>query len=370
LLDIPVEDLGTALLTLAAVTHQQIAFDYRSVEGYKSSALSGTYTVADGLHVLIGAAPFLIRATPSGVLTVTARPAASAADARAVTDQLPLLTNPAVTKGGNSQDEVIVSAERARLAPRVGAFVNEISVLGPWEGLARWRIPVCPQVTGLPLDNGESILERISEVARETGVPLAGEICRPNLFVFVTREPTQLLKEMENRARAATFGHASTADIDQFIATPRVARVWYNSTTATSDSFKAAAGFPPFTQITGTGSLENVTTDWEKASHVTRTTERAFADVYIVIDMDRLQGVAVGQFADYVAMLGLAEIKRGAQVGDAPTILRLFDGAPQAALPRMSDWDQAFIKSVYETDQRVTVQQSEIAQGMLREIVR
>src|SRR6202041_1281155 len=74
-IDIPVEDLGTALLKLAAVTHQQIAFDYKSVEGYKSTALSGTYTAAEGLHRLIGTAPFLIRATPSGVLTVATNPA-------------------------------------------------------------------------------------------------------------------------------------------------------------------------------------------------------------------------------------------------------------------------------------------------------
>ena len=370
LIDIPVEDLGTALLTLAADTHQQIAFDYRSVAGYKSTALSGTYTVADGLRVLIGAAPFVIRATPSGVLTVTANPLSGATEASAVTEQPPLPASVTAANSAAIQDEVIVSAQRAQLAARVSAFVNEISVPETWEGLARWRIPLCPQVTGLPLDNGESILERISEVARGAGVPLAGETCRPNLYVFVTHNPKQLLKDMESRARAATFGHASTVAIDEFIATPRVARVWYNSSTESSDSFRAPAGFPPFSQVIGAGMPENVTTDWEKASHVTRTTERAFTNVYIVIDKDQLQGVAVGQFADYVAMLGLAEIKAGAQLGDAPTILKLFAGAPQAALPRMSEWDQAFIKSVYETDQRVTVQRSEIALGMLREIVR
>src|SRR5580700_2141312 len=86
LINIPVEDLGTALLTLATVTHQQIAFDYKSVAGYQSTALSGTYTVAEGLNVLIGAAPFLIRTTPSGVLTLAGKPATGPQKAQTVAD--------------------------------------------------------------------------------------------------------------------------------------------------------------------------------------------------------------------------------------------------------------------------------------------
>jgi hypothetical protein len=369
-IDIPAEDLGTALLTLAAVTHQQIAFDYKSVADYKSTALSGTYTVAEGLHVLIGTAPFLIGATPSGVLTVAVKPASGAVDASTVTEQLPAAAE--LTASGSSalQGEVIISATRAQLAPRVRTFVNEISVLEPGAGLARWHVPVCPQVTGLQREDGEFILWRISEVARGAGVRLAGERCHPNLFVFVTLDPKQLLTDMK-RQRAGTFGRAAPVEIDEFIATPRVARVWYDSAMESPDSFAPANGFPPFGQMTAATGLPGgtVTTDWERASRVTRTVERVFTGVCIVIDKAHLQGVALGQLADYIAMVGLTQIKPGAQLGDAPTILKLFDGAPQAALPGMSDWDQAFVKSLYATEQAVTVQRSEIARGMLREIV-
>jgi hypothetical protein len=371
LIDIPVEDLGTALLTLALATHQQIAFDYKSVEGYKSAALSGTYTVAEGLHVLIGTAPFLIRATPSGVLTVAAKPAPIAGDASTVTAQRSSPAEPTASASRAFPDEVIVSAGRAELAPRVDAFVNSILVLEQGEGLARWHVPVCPLVTGLRQEDGEFILWRISEVARGAGVPLAGERCHPNLFVVVTLDPKRLLTDLEKRQRATTFGQAPPADIDEFIATSRVARVWYNCAMETPDSSSATHGFPPFGQVTGGASLPgNITTDWERTSRVTRTMERAITSLFVVIDKGHLQGVTLGQLADYVAMVGLTQIKPGAQLSDAPTILKLFDGAPQAALPGMSDWDQAFVKSVYATEQKVTVQRGEIALGMLREIVR
>jgi hypothetical protein len=80
---IPAQDLGSALLEFAAATHQQIAFDPQQVRGYRSTALSGTYAVEDGLQTLTGSAPFLIRTTPSGVLTVAAAPAVSSEPVRA-----------------------------------------------------------------------------------------------------------------------------------------------------------------------------------------------------------------------------------------------------------------------------------------------
>ncbi|HTB66005.1 MAG TPA: hypothetical protein VK727_07230 [Steroidobacteraceae bacterium] len=370
LISIPVEDLGTALLSLAAVTHQQIAFDYKSVEGYKSTALSGTYTAAEGLRVLIGAAPFLVRATPSGVLTVAAKQAPISAEASTGTDRPSFPGERTASASGALQDEVIISASRTQLAPKVSAFVNAISVPAQGEGLARWHMPVCPQVTGLQREDGEFVLWRISEVARAAGVPLAGEHCDPNLIVFLTLDPKQLLMDMEKRQRAVTFGHAAPVEIDEFIATPRVVRVWYNSAVESPDNFTPAHGFPPFAQMTGQGLVGNVTTDWEKASRVTRTVVRAFTRVCIVVDKGHLQGVTLGQLAAYIAMVGLAQIKPDAQLSDAPTILRLFDGTPQGALPGMSDWDLAFIKSMYATEQTVAVQRGEIARGMLREIVR
>jgi hypothetical protein len=376
LINIPIEDLGTALLSYAATTHQQIAFDYKLVEGYRSTALSGTYTVAEGLQVLIGAAPLMVQATPSGVLTVAAKPAPVAGDARVAN------TEPAASARNLSQDEVIVSARRAALTPKVSAFVNEIAVLEHGEGLARWNVPVCPEVTGLPQEAGEFILERISEVARDAGVPLAAENCHPNLFVFVTVDPQQLLQAMEKRDRVVTFGHATPDDIDAFIASPWIARVWYNAAMETADNVSAAYGFPHAGQITqpsgtsqpggsqGGGLPPGVTTDWERASRVARPSVWSFALVYVVIDQKRLQGVTRGQLADYVAMVGLAQIKPGAKFGDDPTILKLFDGAPQAAPPRMSDWDRAFVKSLYTVQQSVAVQKSEIALEMAREVAR
>ncbi len=82
--------------------------------------------------------------------------------------------------------------------------------------------------------------------------------------------------------------------------------------------------------------------------------------------IDGLSGVTRGQLADYVAMVGLAQLNADLQLGDAPTILTLFSGTPQAASAGMTDWDQAFLKALYDTDQRIKKQRSQISRDMVR----
>ena len=59
-------------------------------------------------------------------------------------------------------------------------------------------------------------------------------------------------------------------------------------------------------------------------------------------DQKRLTGVSRGQSADYVVMVCLAKLRPEARLGDARTIPKLFDAAPQAEPAGLTDWDQAF----------------------------
>jgi hypothetical protein len=68
-------------------------------------------------------------------------------------------------------------------------------------------------------------------------------------------------------------------------------------------------------------------------------------------------------------MVSLAEIKPNPHLGDAQTILKLFAGAPQAAPAGMSDWDQAFLKSLYGTAHDSKLQRSLMMRSMVRELV-
>ncbi len=269
-----------------------------------------------------------------------------------------------------SLDEVTIRARRAELARKVSKFVNQIAATENAEGLPRWNEPVCPLVTGLPRQEGEFILERVSQIARATAVPLAGERCRPNLYIVVTSDPKKALEGLDHRHRLLVFGGTGASVVHDFIATPRAVRVWYSSDM--TDPFGTPPDTPtvfsPCTMGPSICSLPMV--DHADPTHLSFNRIWNFSRVVLIVDQTRLHAVARGQFADYAAMVGLAEIRPDARLDDAETILKLFDAAPEAAPAGMTDWDRVFLKSLYATEQRVRQQRSEIAHNIVRQIAR
>jgi hypothetical protein len=269
----------------------------------------------------------------------------------------------------SAPQEVTVTGTREKLAPRVSRFVTQIAFRQNDEGLPRWQEPVCPLITGLPRQEGEFTLGRISEIANAANVPLGGEHCRPNLFIFVTRQPTQLLQAMEKKDRNMTFGDATSTVVDQFIATPLPVKVWYNTSMRTPEGTLPNPGVPNAALVSGgAGFGAPVYNDLDRTSHILLSKLWAFSYVFVVVDQTRLQAVSRGQFADYVAMVSLAQIKPNAHLGDAQSILTLFSGAPQAAPDGLTDWDRSFLKSLYATEQIARTQRSQIANAIVRDV--
>jgi hypothetical protein len=107
---------------------------------------------------------------------------------------------------------------------------------------------------------------------------------------------------------------------------------------------------------------------YAEASRIVNNVVYAFSTVVLIADGKRLAGVTLKQFADYVAMVGLAQIRPDARLGDVPTILKLFNGTPETAPSSMTDWDGAFLKSLYGTEQRYTQQRTQVAKTMKRQL--
>jgi hypothetical protein len=283
--------------------------------------------------------------------------------------------------------EVTITGQH-ELATRITGFVNQLTDFDYGDsnkGLARWQEPVCPLVTGLPREMAEYVLLRLSEVARAAAVPLAGENCHhPQLFIIVTKNPEAYLREQEKRHGAEVFGGAAPMLINQFIATPRPVRTWYDTVEQTPEGLPMMKmSFPGISETTlapgpGGGSVvvpvepndpvAMLANPWSQASHLVLNVVWAIKKVYVVVDPTRFKGVLLGQLADYIAMAGLAQIKLDPQVTGDPTILTLFDGDPKAASAGLTDWDQAFLKSFYESEQKSVLLRAAIARDMVRTI--
>jgi hypothetical protein len=286
--------------------------------------------------------------------------------------------------------EVTVTARRIALEKRVSKFVNQIAAAeNGGEGLARWEVPpVCPLVSGLSRRDGEFILARLSEIAHAAEVPLGDEHCHPNLYILVTDQPEDLLKGMEKRNRAFTFGYDGSnypptetpaSVVDEFIKTPRPVRIWQNimEKDAWGQPLAYCDSQMVLPQCEGEA-LHKAACDptvkyrcgkaMAGGSHLVFNSIWTLSRVFVIVDQTRLRGVTAGQLADYVAMSGFAKLKPGASPGDAPTILKLFDDAAQGAPTGMTEWDQTFLKALYATEQKSKLQRSQIAHSMMREI--
>lgn len=270
----------------------------------------------------------------------------------------------AVAQSDTSVRQVALEAQRRAIEPRVRAFVNGSLYVDSDEGPARWSSPVCPTVLGLSADDGEFILARLSQIARQEGVPLAGEHCaEPDVYVLATMKPVEFLNKWAKMQHGRMFGDATTGAINAFIATPRPVRVWYN--TRDQGDAPTSEDAPAGAEPGGIPTVPTVVTHGGDTHRVTQT----LTSVILVIDKTRLQGVTRGQLADYIGMYAFSRLRTQVRPGDAPTILGLFNSVPARSPASLTGWDEAFLQALYHTDPQSALQRASIVTRMVERIV-
>jgi hypothetical protein len=279
-------------------------------------------------------------------------------------------TTPSTTSstGKPSLPTVTVEAQR-KLNREVNHYVTAVEVRYLHDSLLRWNAKICPLVAGLTRERGEFVLTRISQNAAAARAPLAGERCAPNFFVVVTPDPDLLLTKWWRQDQRMFNMNNGMGSVNRFLQSQRPIRVWYNA------SFKSADGAPLSTGTfdsglygSGVSMSYNVPTNpMPDDTRLRHNAVQVLNSVIVIVDEKRVQDLNVGQLADYVSMVGLAEIQLDAELGDTPSILSLFKASKEPP-QGLSSWDQAFLYSLYNTNQASVMQTSMIETGMLKQI--
>jgi hypothetical protein len=251
---------------------------------------------------------------------------------------------------GKPLPQVTIEAQRASLEHRLNTFVSSITRSVPRdESLRRWREPICPLVAGLTHDEGEFLLQRLSQIARDAGVPLDNEHCgRPNLVVVITPKPDALVKAWGGHRNAFGGVRGSAAKFRRFSDKPRPVRVWYNHDFGGGDDNPMVKGSihlrPAFADVPSNGCC--------MGSHFDVRDVLVFTSVAVIVDGKQARGLQLKQLSDYIAMVALTEIDLDAPLGTAPTILSLFDVRRSGVQPPagLSAWDQEFLKWLYDSN--------------------
>jgi len=262
------------------------------------------------------------------------------------------------------QAEVTVEARRETLEKQVHTFVGELTHSRRFfpESVPRWVQPLCFLVAGVPRNHAKFVIARLSQVATSVGAPLREAGCSrnsANFHVVFTPDPAATLKSLNWHPRLLFQDDAAAPQIERFLNPPKsnVVRVWHNA------EFLGYDGTPVMPCPMGAG-LCNRAID----SRISLSAVQAFTETFVVIDSTRLEGIQIGQISDYIAMVGLVDVDVDANLGDAPSILRLFSHAPDEHPEGLTEWDRDFLKALYHTDQRNAQQRGQIVTMMVNEI--
>ncbi|MFZ2509317.1 MAG: hypothetical protein WAW79_12695, partial [Steroidobacteraceae bacterium] len=201
--------------------------------------------------------------------------------------------------GDAAIEAVLVTGQRRRqiFDQRLSTFVSAITTRSHTESLARWQVSICPWVAGAAQDLNEYIQGRVWQVAKYAGAPLAALDCSPNLVIVLTPEPELLLRGWWHENPRMFNWDRGIGGINRFIQSEETVRVWYNACPISpvwAKSFSNRKVPPCYT-----GTLGSKLT-WESV--------RAIYSVIVVVDTGRIEGLTVGQLADFIAMISLVQV--------------------------------------------------------------
>lgn len=228
------------------------------------------------------------------------------------------------------------SHRNPRINPQVSEFVTSIAMPVQHESMARWSVHVCVIAAGLLPNEGDFLQRRIAEVASEAGIPVEPAGCPANFVVVVTSEPEAFLRDWWSEEHQLFNRDRGVAGVERMIRTDRPVRVWHNVCNA-----------PPALARNYRLNVEGGCNTGTLGSRITRAAVRSIHSAIVVVDFRKIEGLTWGQVGDFVAMVGLAQLRADAETGAVPTILNLFEDGGDERAKALTVWDQAFLKSVY-----------------------
>ena len=267
---------------------------------------------------------------------------------------------PSATESPPSLPGVTAEEARAALEHRVDAFVRAITRnpgLSDADSIVRWNVPICLLVAGLTAEDVKIVSARLSQISSSAGAPLARAPCQPNFIIVATSEPDRVLNAWYARDNRL-FGDATPALIRQFleVSQSRPVRVWYNINMGRKSGMRNGHFIPSNTRAESSTFVGNAVLD--------------FFSIFAIIDTNRTEHTTLDQLAAYVAMAGLTNVDLDADLGSAPSILRLFAPSAENQPSDLSSWDAAFLKALYQSNQTLRTQRFEIAARVAHDISR
>lgn len=253
----------------------------------------------------------------------------------------------------NQLEDVVVVAPEVEQAAT--AFVASVSAPSSGREAATWRRRICVGVTGMALEPGRALADRVSDWGHSLNLEIGPPGCRPNIIVIATDDGDATARELvASRPGEFHTGSSGTdrgrAALRRFQDSDRPVRWWHVSLPVDEDTSGPLVRLPgqaPYvappviTRPTDLGSYGVRVLPSRLYDHVRDDLQQ----VVIILEASALDHADFGQVADFVSMVALAQVDPEVSP-EVASILRLFEtGAIQE--PTLSGWDQAYLRALY-----------------------
>ncbi len=228
--------------------------------------------------------------------------------------------------------------------------------------LGRWRLDVCPRVTGLNTAASEFVSSRVQEVARSVGAPTPhmGKKCRANVEIVFSSEPQQLLNHIAN-SYPWLLGSSRSAGDTVF---HHAIQAWYlTGTRADHLDFAqlqleyqlvvgAAINVLPLGVNVDPAYGQGFAPVGLAGSYFTKGLTSEILEVLVIVDSGKVAGDSLRSISDYIAMLALTRMSSLDGCSELPSIIDLLSsGCVERAKPEaLTETDTAYLKALYSSD--------------------
>jgi hypothetical protein len=262
---------------------------------------------------------------------------------------------PLAASAQNKTENVIVTGQAPQTRTEImRGFVRSYVAPSMLTGkLARWTSPICPLVIGLKPEEKLAVSERIKKDAKSVGAPVsAQQACKPNVTIAFAPDPQELMTKITEHWSVA---RSTLGDIDGPMHARKVAKIsspiqaWYTTSIRGMGDLPGSweVPWPDVTQYCGPSTPCFV----GQASNLNNAIQSVFSNVFVVVDLGKVDGRNIGTIADYVAMLALSQTNAFSTCRGMPSITNLLTPDCDAKLKTaaLSDADLAFLRGVYKT---------------------
>jgi len=252
------------------------------------------------------------------------------------------LAAPAGAQETPADSEIVVTGRALADEEQIKGFVDAFTRASPRGQLSRFEFSVCPAALGLAPQAASAVATRMRRVAKAAAIPVGKARCTPNVLLMITENKKALLDLMQ-RKYPQFLGDMPRREVRRLADAPGPAAAWQ----VQGRQLDADGVEIPTEGGAGGGTVVNRTV--RQPSRITPATRPQLAGAVVIVEKNALLGLSTTQLADYAAMRAFAPTDPARLPTPAPpTILTILDAPMGSAVPlTMSEWDFAFLKSLY-----------------------